>query len=54
MFAQVTQKLADMLLKARLGVTLIEEGALRRTMLGLVEIMDVLNGVENLVTQRQT
>jgi hypothetical protein len=38
-----------MLLKARLGVTLVDEGAIRRTMLGLVEIMDVLNGVQNLL-----
>jgi len=52
MFAQVTQKLSDMLLKARLGVTLVEESAIRRTMLGLVEIMDVLNGVQNLLEKK--
>jgi hypothetical protein len=52
MFAQVSQKLADMLLKARLGVTLIEESAIRRTMLGIVEIMDVLNGVQNLLEKK--
>jgi hypothetical protein len=52
LFAQTSQKLADMLLKARLGVSLIDEGAIRRVMLGIVDIMDVLNGVQNLVEKK--
>ena len=52
LFAQTSQRLADMLLKARLGVSLVDEGALRRVMLGLVEVMDVLNGVQNLVEKK--
>jgi hypothetical protein len=52
LFAQTSQKLADMLLKCRLGVSLIDEGAIRRVMLGLVEVMDILNGVQNLVEKK--
>lgn len=52
MFAQVAQKLSDMLLKTRLGVSVIEEAAIRRTMLGIVDVMDVLSGIQNLLEKK--
>ena len=42
------QKLSDMLLKTRLGVRIADETVIRRVMLGLLEIIDVLTGVSNL------
>ena len=45
---EVSKQLADMLLKTRLGVQLIDEGVLRRTMLGVIDVIEALSGVSNL------
>lgn len=45
---EVAKQLADMLLKTRLGVQLIDEGVLRRTMLGVIDVIEALTGVSNL------
>ena len=51
-FNEVANTLADMLLKTRLGVQLVDENVLRRVMLGVVDIIDVLSGVANLATKK--
>jgi len=43
--------LADMLLKARIGVQVLNEAAIRKVMFGLVEIIEVLKGIQNLKAQ---
>ena len=45
---EIAKKLADMLLKTRIGVQLVDEGTLRRTMLGVVDVIEALSGVSNL------
>jgi hypothetical protein len=47
-FMDIAQKLSDMLLKTRLGIQIVDESVLRRVMLGLIEVIDVLTGVSNL------
>ncbi len=39
--------LAELLVKARVGVQLIDEGAIRKVMFGVLEIIEVLRGVKN-------
>lgn len=48
LFQDVSQTLAEMLLKSRIGVRVVDENVLRRVMLGVVDIIDVLAGVANL------
>jgi hypothetical protein len=45
MFESLVMSVADMLLKTRLGVQVVEEIALRRVMFDLLEIIEVLQGV---------
>ena len=52
LFTDVSQKLADMLLKTRVGVRLVDENVLRRVMLGIVDVIDVLSGVANLAGRK--
>jgi hypothetical protein len=52
LFTDVSQKLADMLLKTRVGVRLVDENVLRRVMLGMVDVIDVLSGVANLAGRK--
>jgi hypothetical protein len=44
--------LATMLVKTRLGAQIVDEVALRRVMLGLVEIIEVLQGISNLAGRK--
>lgn len=48
----VSKRLADMLLKTRIGVQLIDESVLRRTMLGVVDVIEALSGVSNLAANK--
>lgn len=41
-------RLADMLVKARIGVEILEEGAIRKLMFGLSDVIQVLKGVSTL------
>jgi hypothetical protein len=45
-FEQAAWTLADMLVKARVGVQLVSEAAIRKVMFGLLEIIEVLRGVK--------
>ena len=45
LFEQAAFTMADLLTKARLGVQIVEEGALRKVMFGLLEIVEILKGI---------
>jgi len=49
---EVSKRLADMLLKTRIGVQLVDESVIRRTMLGVVDVMEALAGVSNLANNK--
>lgn len=49
---QCAQTLASMLLHTRLGVRVVEESVIRRVMLGLIDIVEVLQGIGNLAGKK--
>jgi hypothetical protein len=51
LFLETSKKLAQMLLETRVGVEIADEQALRRVMLGLAEIVGVLQGIQNVLTK---
>lgn len=52
LFEDLSETLADMLLKTRLGVRIVDENVIRRTMLGIVDIIEVLAGISNLANKK--
>lgn len=52
MYEEVASSLAKMLMSARLGFKAVNEAVVRKTMFGLVEILQVLHGVKSLAIKR--
>ena len=48
LFENAVAALAEMIMKARIGVQLVDEGALRKVMFGLLDIIEILRGVKGL------
>mgnify|MGYP001585984485 CR=1 FL=1 len=51
LFESTVHYLAKLLLQTRLGIAIVEESALRKVMLGLVDILQYLQGIATIVTK---